>query len=382
MDRVFRKYIHADHLQDSGHALLDREGLIENGDHQVGADCDPDLSLHRVLAQAEEGLHPQVLLDPLEEQLDLPAGLVDLGHDQRVDIEIVGDEDQELPRFRIQKAYSAQVVGEALLGFRSVEANRLVGPQAGGLVHSSRLPSVEAHVGLRPGDEEGESSVDASQPSEIDVSTVHYVECSSLENDPIQSVDIVDPPLGDRHELGNGASQVDHCVELDRRLPLSEASPGKEVHAQAYRGRVDGVDDLVDCRYVSVRRVQPPRLADEHLSELEIDPPVAMLVGVGEIGSGHLAADAHRVEQAGLGAKARFDVPQTLWESQLGEDHAQKLIPCRKALAFPGHRIAGYAAIELRPIDHIENLREDRTADIHGRQSQQGPRSTKSNSNA
>jgi hypothetical protein len=32
--------------------------------------------------------------------------------------------------------------------------------------------------------------------------------------------------------------------------------------------------------------------------------------------------------------------------------------------------VIGYAAIELRTIDHIDNLRENRTASIHSRQSQ------------
>jgi hypothetical protein len=37
------------------------------------------LRLHRVLGEAEERLDAQVLLDPLEEQLDLPAAAVEIG---------------------------------------------------------------------------------------------------------------------------------------------------------------------------------------------------------------------------------------------------------------------------------------------------------------
>lgn len=50
--------------------------LLDDGD---GA---PDLRLHCVLARAQELLDPQMLLDPFEEQLDLPTILVKSGDGQ------------------------------------------------------------------------------------------------------------------------------------------------------------------------------------------------------------------------------------------------------------------------------------------------------------
>ena len=93
-------------------------------------------------------------------------------------------------------------------------------------------------------------------------------------------------------------------------------------------------------------------------------------VGVGEIGSSDQPANTHGVEQIGLGSEARFDIAQAFPESQLGEGHAKELIPCGKALALPGHGIVGYATIEMLPMDHVDNLRENETASIHAFQSQ------------
>lgn len=308
MDRVFGKYIHADHLQDTAHALLDAQGLIENGDHEVNADRDPDLRLHGVFAQPEERLHSKVLLDPFEEEFDLPARLVDLRYDQRVDLEAVGDEDQELSGLRVQEAYPPQVVGKERLGLRSVEADRLVGPQTGRLVHGTRLADVVAHVGLRSCHEESPGRMDARQSKEIYVSTIQYVESSGLEGDPVQSVDVVDFSLRDRYECRDRAIQVDHGMELDGRLSSSKTGPWEEVHAQVDRGGVDGINDLVYLLDVSIRRIQFPSLADEDLGKLEIDLPVPMLVGVREVGSCRRSEDTHRVEQVGLGSEAGFDV--------------------------------------------------------------------------
>jgi hypothetical protein len=49
-------------------ARLQAQALANNGHQHVDRDRDPDLGLYRVLAGTEEGLDPQVLLDPLEKQ--------------------------------------------------------------------------------------------------------------------------------------------------------------------------------------------------------------------------------------------------------------------------------------------------------------------------
>ena len=379
MNRVFREYIYADHLQHSAHALVYSEGLIEyraegdtrsHGHHQVCADGDPDLGLHSVFAQAVEGFDAKVLLDPLKEELDLPAGFVDLRDHNGADLEVVGYEDQAFSGFCIQKAYSAQVATVEAFGFRSVETDRLIGSQSSGLVYRARFANVVFHVDLRPGYEERQSRMNPIEPSEIDVSTIHYIEGSSFEDYPIQGVDVVALPLGDRHECRDRSVQVDHGVEFDGGFSLSKPSPRKETHAQVYRGRVDSVDDFVYLRDVSISSVQLASFANEDLSELEIDAPVARFVGVGEIGSSDQPANTHGVEQIGLGSEARFDIAQAFPESQLGEGHAKELIPCGKALALPGHGIVGYATIEMLPMDHVDNLRENETASIHAFQSQ------------
>lgn len=50
--------------------------LLDDGDQSIRGDSALDLHLHRVVAVAEESLGAQVLLDPFEEQSDLPTALV------------------------------------------------------------------------------------------------------------------------------------------------------------------------------------------------------------------------------------------------------------------------------------------------------------------
>ena len=67
---------------------------FNDGGQHVGADSRPDLSLHSVLACAQKMLDAQVLLDPFEEEFDLPAVFVEGcdGGGRRTGV--VGQEDQ------------------------------------------------------------------------------------------------------------------------------------------------------------------------------------------------------------------------------------------------------------------------------------------------
>ena len=382
MDRIFRKYINADDLQDSGQVLVHSAGLIENGHQQVGADRDPYLGLHGVLAGTVEGLDPEVLLDPFEKQLDLPTRFVDLRHYERVELEVVGEEDQRLSRFRIHVADAPQARSVQALGFRPVEHDGLIGSQPGRLVYRSGLSDVVPHVRLRSDHEECPGAVDAGETLEVEISTIHHVEGSRFEDDPIQSVHVVDFPLRNRHEGGNRAVEVDHGVDLHCGLRSAKARPRKQGHAKVDDRGVQSVDNLIDFLDVSFFRIQFPRLSHENTGELEIDAPVSPLVGVGDVASCDGSANAHRVEKLSLRSQACLDVAQTFAVSKLSEDHAEELVASREALGHPRHRILRYASFELFAMDQGSNLREDKSAGVHACQSQQASQQPKPHSNA
>ncbi len=52
---------------------LQAKALADNGDEHIDAHGNPNLSLHSILGGAKEAFDTQVLLDPFEEQFDLPA---------------------------------------------------------------------------------------------------------------------------------------------------------------------------------------------------------------------------------------------------------------------------------------------------------------------
>jgi hypothetical protein len=72
---------------------------LELPDEHLGGHSAPDLRLHRVLVSAHKSLDAQVLFDPLEEQLEPPAILVQGGNRQRWQTGNVGQKDQGLALF-------------------------------------------------------------------------------------------------------------------------------------------------------------------------------------------------------------------------------------------------------------------------------------------
>ncbi len=88
-ERRFFKYCDAEDLQDCVAAGVDAEAFFDDGDRDIDRDGDPYLGLDGVLGVAEEALDAQVLLDPFEEQLDLPAAFVEPCDGERRQGEVV-----------------------------------------------------------------------------------------------------------------------------------------------------------------------------------------------------------------------------------------------------------------------------------------------------
>ena len=87
--------------------------FFNNGDEHVGGHGAPDLRLDCVLAVAQKLLDAQVLFDPFEKQLHLPAAFVQRSDGQGRQACVVGQEDQSLLGCRVLEPDTPQVFGVA-----------------------------------------------------------------------------------------------------------------------------------------------------------------------------------------------------------------------------------------------------------------------------
>src|SRR6202035_2904184 len=90
---------------------VEGEALLDDCDEDVDRDGDPDLGFYRVFGCPEELLDPQMLLDPLEEQLDLPSALVEGADGRGRQTELIGEEHQSFSRLGIAQSDTPQVFG-------------------------------------------------------------------------------------------------------------------------------------------------------------------------------------------------------------------------------------------------------------------------------
>ena len=174
----------------------------------------------------------------------------------------------------------------------------------------------------------------------------------------------MDRPLRDTHEYGDGPGQVDLRVQLDGGLSSSEGGPWKHRKAEIDSGSIHGVNQLIEIQSAGVLGIQSASLANHHLSERLVDPPIPALVSVGEIGAGNVATKSHCVEM-GATSKACLDSPKAFPKRDLREDHGKKLVSGGHGLADTAHGVKVDAALKLFAINQIDDLRENQASSVH-----------------
>ena len=110
MQRLLLKRVDAQNLQNAVETLLGLQLLLRYRHQHVNTNGNPNLGFHRVVAGAVKVFDPQVLLDPFEEQLDFPTGLLEQGEGQGGEREIVRQKDQALASLRVHVMDAPQFV--------------------------------------------------------------------------------------------------------------------------------------------------------------------------------------------------------------------------------------------------------------------------------
>src|SRR5229473_6292569 len=188
------------------------ESLLDDGDQNIGGDSDPDLRLNAILGSPVEGFDPQMLLDPFEKELDLPAAAVQFGDCKRGQGEIVGQEDEGLGGFGILKTDAAQRGLEALVRVEAREDDTLVADQAGLAIDRMRVAALHLEVRLTAGHEEAAGFVEAIEALEVDEATIQDIKGPGFGQQLVEDVDLVHLAITDVQEGGNVAAQIQQRV--------------------------------------------------------------------------------------------------------------------------------------------------------------------------
>ena len=364
IERDFLEDVDAQNLQYSAQTFVNSMNLIETGYHEVNTDSDPDLGAYGVLRGAEEGFDAQVLLDPFEEQVDLPTAFVYGCDSKGRQFEVIGEKDQPFAGLRIDIADTPERFWIVTFALPGAQADGLVASQASCFIDSSGLQNTELGVAFCADNKECLCLLNAIQTCEIEITPIKDVDAPRFEDNLIEKVNIVNGSIANADEYRDGATKVDLSVEFDRSLGFAEVCPREHRKTQVNSCGIDGIDHLFKIKSVGVIGIKSASFANENLSEGFIDTPVTKLVRISQIGSCNVATYAHCISLRAV-AQTSFNISQALAKSDLGESHSKKLIAGRHALAGSLHRVAVDATSQLLGIQHISNLGEDESSTVH-----------------
>ena len=85
-------------------------------------------------------------------------------------------------------------------------------------------------------------------------------------------------------------------MQLDRPLGPTKLGPGKQRKAQVDGGGVQGVDRGVEVDADVVAQIELLGPLDEELSEVGVNAPVALMVGMSEVAVRDRTVNAHVIE--------------------------------------------------------------------------------------
>ena len=199
----------------------------------------------------------------------------------------------------------------------------------------------------------------------IEIAAIHDVDGSRLDDQSIEDIDIVNFPRGNDDDRRNIPMQIQEGVEFDCTLAFSEFCPREKSQTQIDGCRIQDIYRLFQFDTERVRGVKCSGFRNEDLSELGINTPIPVLIGIGQSVAGDLPSDPQMIKSGLRGPKAGFDISQTLSVGELGERHTEKLVPAGEAdhLAIAAVSIDAFAKLVCR--DKVHQLGKDRFPEIH-----------------
>jgi len=378
MDRHFLKRMDTQKLESSVQSAGQGELLVVDGHHEVNSHRNPDLGLHCIGAGTEVVFDSEMSLDPFEEEFDLPAALVELGHRDGRDLQIVGEEDEILGCLLVEVTHSAKRPWEVGMGFWKRRTSDLIAANSIRVIPRQRTLTGEAEVALGPSDEEGTRQNDASKPCKIHVAAIHHIEGPRFEGQVVEPVNIGFAGSRDVDACRDRASQIELSVHLDPCFGTAEVGPREETQREVDGGGVERVNRVLQFQSEILSGVKDTRLAHEPLCQIFPESPVPLLVGIRQSGLGHRFPKTQVIEGFGASVEAGGDVAQSLPPGQLCKSHTDQLLTAAK-MANPTLRVVAFDETEkCLAIHQIEDLRKDAAARVHGQPSSK-PANQKSN---
>ena len=345
---------------------MQMQTFFDDSDENISCDGDPYLRFDGVLAGSEEGFDAQMLLDPFEEQFDLPALFVKRGNHLWFEGEIVGQKGDAFPSFVLDND-AAQGRGILLARIENRQDASLIADDIGrDAIDWMRISPLELGVAFGARDKKGVHRMQLVQAAEIQIATIEQVKSTGLDCQVVEDIDLVRLAIGDVNEGGNRSAQIEQRVQFDRCFGRSKRRPRIDRQAQIDGRRVERVHRRIQLHAKWFAGIQWPRHRDQMLGKVCIDLPGARSVRVGQcIARNRRTSKAHVIQPMCLRPQIDFDIAQRFPIGQLCKCHSEKLIQTRKILDLVFAPIGCHAPPKSGQWQIGHELRENELALMH-----------------
>ena len=232
-DILFEEQRTAEYSHDLNDWAIEVEPPLNDSNKAIRDDCHMDLDSNSILGLSPEGFDTKMLLDPFEEQLNLPSVAIKLGNILGSKIEVIC----------VVSKGSLQVWCKVDNTSDSTWIVALIPLtcESYGLIIKNIILSIEKFFPVHnfifrstflTDDEESHRDVDCIESCQVKVTSVKDIAGVSLISDPVHCVDIVDDRIGDSVEYWYLGNDINLRVDFNARLGASEFSPSKYRHTE------------------------------------------------------------------------------------------------------------------------------------------------------
>ncbi len=325
---------------------------MEVRQQQVDAEGDPELAEDGIGRSPEEALDLEVLLDPLEEELDLPAFLVELGDGGSGQVCGVGEEDVVPAGLRIPVADPAQnqPIGE---GLPALEPDRLIRGETGAWADLATIENGVGDVSLEPGDKPYLLLIQSMEQLVVIEPAVEDHDASRWKLEGPSPMDFVLLALGDRQEGGEVPVVIQTDMDLDRPFRRLVLGPREQRCGELDQRGVQREELALEPEPMTGRMPLGPsqQLVEDLLEQrgrlIAVDP--------GQRRAGDRPS-SEVIQLPDLGLEVRHQIPQAGPTGQMRHGQGKELIPPTHRTQIPAPMVPNGGCLEFMSRKYFEEL--------------------------
>ena len=304
--------------------------MFDDANEAVCDDSNMNLDADGILGFTPKGFDAEMLLDPLEEQLNLPPIFIqecDIFGSKIKIVSVVCESAIELWRVVNDATNRRWIIRFISL---SSEANRLVTKNI--ILSFFKVKPTLNFIGrmkLFSNDKECPRTIDFIESHEVKVASIKHIAGKRLVCKPVHRVDVVHLSIGDSVEHRNLRDNVNLCMDSYARLGCSELRPSENRETEVDRCGINRIESSMQLKLTS----ETLRLGNRHHVESKLfkDSVISDRVRLGKnLSVDNTLPKAEEKRFVSMGNCYICKFPETSASKQLTEHENQHVVPMSK----------------------------------------------------